>query len=381
MKRYNSTPRANWQDIVEEQGLIWHSENGDPYWDERAYYEFTLAEIEAVEEASESIYRLLVEAGDRLASERALLTKFGIPEYCHDAIIDAWRDEPPSLNYGRFDFGYDGGGPPKLFEFNCDTPTSMLETAIVQWEWKEQVFPECDQFNSLHEKLIARWEAIADRLVGGRAWFTHVADVAHEDTITTTYMRDLASQAGLENHAVVIDDIGIDADGRVVDHDNQLITAIFKLYPWEWIVDEAYGRDIVRHLPDTFWIEPIWKMMWSNKAILPVLWEMFPGHPNLLPASFNAADMGQDYVIKPMLAREGANIQIVRQGKVIARSLGDYREDKAIYQACYALKDHGQGYPVIGSWIVDGEAAGMGIREDGLITGNRARFIPHIIRD
>jgi len=36
----------------------------------------------------------------------------------------------------------------------------------------------------------------------------------------------------------------------------------------------------------TRWIEPPWKAVLSNKGILPLLWEMFPGHPNLLPAYF-----------------------------------------------------------------------------------------------
>ena len=33
-------------------------------------------------------------------------------------------------------------------------------------------------------------------------------------------------------------------------------------------------------------IEPSWKLILGNKAILPLLWEMFPEHKNLLPAYF-----------------------------------------------------------------------------------------------
>ena len=94
-----------------------------------------------------------------------------------------------------------------------------------------------------------------------------------------------------------------------------MISAIFKLYPWEWIVSEAYGEDIVRHLPETLWIEPIWKMIWSNKAILQVLWNMFPDHPNLLAASVIKERIGASYVAKPFLAREGANIAVVERGR------------------------------------------------------------------
>jgi glutathionylspermidine synthase len=380
MERHAIEPRPDWQAKVEAQGLIWHSDGDDRYWDESAYYAFTLDEVERIETATERVYQLFLEAGEHIVSEPEVMALFGIPDWCHKAVKAAWKDEPPSLNYGRFDFGYTGTGEPKLFEFNCDTPTSMLEAAVVQWEWKEELFPELDQFNSLHEKLIGRWAEIRARLPGQRLWFTHAADPSHEDTITTTYMRDLASQAGLETLAVVIDDIGVDAAGRILDGDDQLITAIFKLYPWEWIVGERYGQDIVRHLPSTAWIEPIWKMLWSNKAILQVLWAMFPGHENLLAASVIKEKIGASYVAKPFLAREGANIEVVQGSETLARSAGEYRQGLTMYQELYPLRDFGNGYPVLGSWVVDGEAAGMGIREDGLITGNRARFVPHVIR-
>lgn len=379
MERHAIEPRYNWQSKVEGQGLVWHSEGGHPYWDERAFYSFRPEEIGLIEEASQTLYQLFLAAGDKIVSDPGTLEAFGVPSFCHPAIRAAWQDEPPALNYGRFDLGYDGRGQPKLFEFNCDTPTSMLEAAVVQWEWKEDVFPGLDQFNSLHERLIDRWAEIRSRIPHQRLWFTHMADAAHEDTITTTYMRDLASQAGLETHAVVIEDIGIDARGRIVDHEDQLISAIFKLYPWEWIVEEAYGPDIVSRLPDTVWIEPIWKMIWSNKAILQLLWSMFPGHPNLLAASVKREAIGASYVAKPFLAREGSNIEVVMRGETIAQTHGAYDRGATIFQQLYPLRDFGNGYPVLGCWMVDGTAAGMGIREDGLITGNRARFLPHVI--
>ena len=121
-------------------------------------------------------------------------------------------------------------------------------------------------------------------------------------------------------------------------------------------------------------------MIWSNKAILQILWNMFPNHPNLLAASVRPGKIGDSYVAKPFLAREGSNIEVVERGRTVARSRGEYVEGLTMYQELYPLRDFGGGYPVLGSWVVDGEAAGMGIREDGLITGNRARFLPHVIR-
>lgn len=379
MRRIALQPRLGWQAKVEEHGLVWHTDPQGPYWDESACYAFSSPQIEEIEAATEEVQRLYRAAGERIVGDEKLLSLCGIPPSYHQAVRDSWQSQMPALDYGRFDFGYTGHGPPKLFEYNCDTPTAMLETAIVQWFWKEEVFPGCDQLNSLHERLIERWITLKPTIPDARIWFTHVDDEVHEDAITTTYMRELAVQAGLETHAVLIDQIGIDAQGRIVDQDDGLISALFKLYPWEWLAAEDFGEAILPHLQSTVWLEPVWKMLWSNKAILAVLWEMFPGHANLLPTSFDPAALNGDYVSKPIHSREGANIEIVRRGQVAARSDGAYSRNRLVFQQYYPLRDFGRGVPVLGSWIVGGEAAGMGIREDGLITGNRARFVPHII--
>ena len=378
MIRRTLTPRPDWRATVEGQGLIWHTAGGDPYWNEGACYSFTAAEIDTIEAATAELYRLFVAAGQAILDDPRLLDRFAIPREFHRAIRDAWDAEPPALDIGRFDLGYDGAGPPRLFEFNCDTPTSLLEAAVIQWSWKEEVFPHADQFTSLHERLVAKWGDLAP-VLPATVHFAHVADAAGEDAVTTSYLRDTAEAAGLATVPILVDDLGWDAERRCfVDLDEAPIEALFKLYPWEWLTAEAFAVPLLESLDNTLWIEPIWKMIWSNKAILPILWQLNPGHPNLLPASFDVP--AGDAVAKPLLAREGANVSIRRAGAILAETPGDYGEEGYVYHEIFPLPETALGcFPVLGSWIVDGEPAGMGIREDGLITTNTARFVPHVI--
>ena len=377
MQRLPLTPRTNWQQIVGEQGLVWHSVNGKPYWVESAYYRFTAKEIGEIETATKELYRLFLEAGQYLVDNPHLLVeKFGIPQAVVPLIIRTWNEEPPCLNHGRFDLGYSGNGPPKLFEYNCDTPTSMFEAAVVQWQWKEDVFPRDDQFTSLHDALIARWKEILPRLKSRNVVFACINDAAGEDVLTTTYLRDVAEQAGLRTDGIFMQDIGWDADRkRFVDLEGKPIDGLWKLYPWEWLVHETFGQHIIENYDSTTWMEPIWKMMWSNKAILPILWQLFPHHPNLLPSYFEPK--GPTYVKKPKLAREGANITIVENGTETVATAGEYGEEGFIYQDLYSLPNFDGNYPVIGSWVVDGYPVGMGIREGGRVTGNTGCFVPH----
>ncbi len=128
-----------------------------------------------------------------------------------------------------------------------------------------------------------------------------------------------------------------------------------------------------------FGIEPAWKMILSNKAILPILWELYPDHPNLLPPYFEAGKLNS-YVKKPILSREGANINMVKDGEILQASQGEYGKEGFIFQELFTLPNYDGNYPVIGSWTIGQELAGMGIREPkSLITDNQSRFVPHLI--
>jgi glutathionylspermidine synthase len=276
--------------------------------------------------------------------------------------------------YGRFDFTFQNGIP-KLLEFNADTPTSLFESSVVQWTWLEEKLPHKDQFNSIHEKLIAYWADYAPEMLH----FTCLKDNL-EDFTTTEYLRDTAIQAGIATKFVYLEDIGWQADERqFVDLEGEPISDIFKLYPYEWLVHDDFGKHLLDDLHDTNWIEPSWKMLLSNKAILPILYQLFPDHPNLLPAYFDAVDL-QDYVKKPLLSREGANITVVKNNQYQTHTEGEYGEEGFIYQALCPLPAADGNFALVGSWVIGQVAAGIGIRESNhLITDNTSRFVPHAI--
>jgi len=379
MKRYTIKPRSGWQQKVEEIGFDFHSQES-PYWDESVFYEFSMAEVDLLENATNELWQLSIDAVQHVIDNN-LYHQFHIPQWFIPHIEKSWNEDAPAI-YGRFDFAFKNGVP-KLLEFNADTPTSLFESSVVQWQWLQDFDASCDQFNSIHEKLIATWSYLREYLHTGTLHFTTARD-SSEDLTTTEYMRDCAIQAGLETKFLFIDEIGWDTTfPRFLDLENIEIRNIFKLYPWEWLVNESFGQNLLKDHTKTFWIEPSWKMILSNKAILPILWKLNHGHKNLLEAYFESDKelAGISFAKKPILSREGANIQLTKQGKVIEETSGEYGEEGFIYQALCTLPDFGNHYPLIGSWIIGQESAGIGIREsDQLITDNTSRFVPHLIK-
>ncbi|MEU6553993.1 glutathionylspermidine synthase family protein [Streptomyces sp. NPDC046915] len=393
MERHSIVPRPGWQRTVEEQGLIYpltrHPDGSlRPYWDESAYYAFTLDEVEALEEVVEELHRMCLAAADHIVTA-GRFADLGITDpRVAEAVAESWhrRAELPSV-YGRFDLRHDGTGPAKLLEYNADTPTSLVEAASAQWFWMEDRFPGADQWNSLHERLVAAWKKQAPLLPpGAPLYFAHSsADELGEDLMTVAYLKETAEQAGLDTDWISMEEIGWDTlSGRFVDNNLRFIRGIFKLYPWEWLTTDGFAGHVLDTLDNgggtgsTLWIEPAWKMLLSNKALLAVLWELYPGHPNLLPAYLDGpreltATTG--YVAKPLLGREGEGVTIHEPGTAPVP-----REDPCCYQQLAPLPAFAGNHTVLGAWVVDGEPAGLGIRESsGLITDEYARFVPHAI--
>lgn len=380
MKRITVAPRPDWQSEMARIGFNYHSIDGN-YWQEDACYVFTESQIDLLEDATNALHHMYVQAVAHVV-KTGDYARLGIDDIAAKQIEDSFGRQAPSL-YGRFDLCFDGINPPKLYEYNADTPTALFEASVAQWYWLQAqggILRGADQFNNIHERLLVEFESLKPMLAHDTLYLTAVSD-SIEDLTTTQYLQDVAIQAGLQTDYIDIGNIGYRmSDGQFTDLNDNIIRHLFKLYPWEWLLAEEFGQHIASsniHL-----IEPAYKLLMSNKALLTVLWEMFPNHPNLLAASLNPNDISTNVVKKPFFSREGANISLTHANQTLSTH-GQYGQEGYIYQESKPLpkfsNNQGQDvFAVIGSWIVGHSAAGIGIREDStLITKDTSLFVPH----
>jgi glutathionylspermidine synthase len=389
MQRIACDERPDWKDKAAQAGFRFHTIAGARYWDERAYYAFTLQEIERdIEDPSAELDAMCRDLVARAVDDERMLRLLRIPERFWTFIAASWKRGDPSL-YGRFDLSYGGQGPAKLLEYNADTPTSLFETGVFQWMWLDDAKaraitpPDADQYNSLHERLIEAWKAVSVKADGTSAHL-HLAGALGdpEDGGTIQYLEDTARQAGLASTVLNMEDIGRTPRGAFVDLADRPIELLFKLYPWEWMFREQFGAYLGGSM--TRYLEPPWKAILSNKGILPLLWAAHPRHPNLLPAYFDedpkAAELGNSFVRKPLYSREGANVSIVVGGQEVDTDEGPYGAEGFIRQAVATLPQYDGNYAALGSWIAAGKPCGLSVREDlSPITKNTSRFLPHAI--
>lgn len=366
-------PRPGYREKIEALGFDFH---GD-YWREEACYRLSSNEVEMLETATAEAYRMYCDAVEYILNDQSEFMERILqlpPEIC-ERIRRSWDEDELSL-YGRFDFLVDKSGVPRILEFNADTPTSLLEASVIQWQWKEDLFPASDQYNGIHEGLVQSWKDMFP--AGSEIHFAGALD-DHEDTGTLQYLASTAMEAGFSTRVLDMNSLDL-RDGCFYDPSGERVKRCFKLYPWEWMVDESADGC----LADVQWVEPIWKLLMSNKAILKVLFDLFPDSPYVLPCYLSRPESGL-FCKKPVYSREGHNVSVLEirnwEERVrLAETEGDYNKGAYVYQEYVEPTAYSGRYPVIGSWVVGGEPAGIGIRENRTeITGNLSEFVPHII--
>lgn len=382
MKKVNLIPNPNWEQECDDLGFYFHSIDGR-YWIEDYAIEFTAKEISLLEQAGNEIQAMCIDlAGDII--KKGDLNRYEIDPYYYPQIEESWKRKDFHL-YGRFDISYDGQGFPKLLEYNADTPTSLLESSSIQKNWYNKHNFQEGQFNYLHEKLINRWKEWKN--YNGRTLDNiHLAcdSRSQEEWCNLEYLKETALAAGVNAKFITLEDINWSAQhGIFFDNEQQRINALFKLYPWEFLVKDTFYPHIQTSGLEV--LEPMWKMLLSTKSILPLLWEKHPNHPNLLPSFFKEEEMkkmGSNYVKKPIYSREGENIEIYEGDKIVDTKTGGYGYEGFVYQQRKDVMCYDNRYGMIGLWVIGNEAAGIGIREDlSIITKDTSWFIPHYIKD
>ncbi|WP_270963089.1 glutathionylspermidine synthase family protein [Campylobacter upsaliensis] len=378
------------KNYLESIGFSWHTdEDGSDYLDNR-FICVSKNEANAYYEAANELYDMFIAAAQNVI-DNDRFDELGIPFNLIDAIKMSWENEVHWHLYGRFDFagGLDGK-PIKLIEFNADTPTSLFESAILQWAMlKQNNLDEHLQFNSIYESLMDNFkrlitldESVEEFEEHYRGWKILFSSVAgnKEEELTTKLLAHIAKDAGFECDFSYVDEVEFGEKGIFKNGVNYEYW--FKLIPWEEIAIEEgelamFLTQIMRNQKAII-LNPAYTLLFQSKGILKILWELYPNHPLLLESSYEPLQ-GKDFVRKPMFGREGANISIVKDDVKLQENIGPYGNNKMIYQQYYELNSNENEYYQAGVFFAY-EGCGLGFRKGGLIIDNASKFVGHIIK-
>ena len=377
---------------LEELGFTWHTDSDSSRYISDTLVEITQEEAEAYYNAVNELYDMYTEAAEYVI-ENNLFFELGIPFNLIDAIKKSWENDVHWHIYGRFDLagGLDGK-PIKLIEFNADTPTSLFETALLQWALlKENSLDEESQFNNVYDaikenfkRLITLFddtELFDDRYDGWKILFSSIHGNDEEEA-TTRLLRQIATDAGFNTGFEYLQNVKFDEDG-IYDRDDNQYEYWFKLYPWEDIaIDEPELATMLTNImqnQSAIILNPAYTLLFQSKGMLKILCDLFPDSPYLLKTSFEPLK-GVKHVEKSVFGREGANVKIVdSDGSVLHEQDGPYGNYKKIYQEYVELNcDENKEKYQAGVFFAY-EACGLSFRKGGEILNNMSKFVGHII--
>ncbi|CAJ1964213.1 unnamed protein product [Cylindrotheca closterium] len=358
LSRKKEIPRSNWKETFEKIGFPFGDYPGVPsgsffgesehYWNEKASYHVHPFGRWMLESAAFQIHSMCLEAANEVIGSDDLLEKFEIPRDLWEAIRVSWNARQTDIG-GRMDLLWDGTTPPKLAEYNADTPTVLIESAIAQENWFQEVYGspgegklndknDFTQFNVIKFAMEEAFERIKRKNPGASIIFTTNAKSPEseflEERSTSVFMQNCAKLAGLPTEFVDIEDLDepvlfenllkASSNEKKGNFNTDVSTTtaslfIWKLYPYEWLVQEKLGLALTNHAflhGNLKWLEPPWKLVLSSKAMLAYLWEKHKGHPNLLPTYWNLNQVQKvrqtntkdGWVAKPRFGREGIGI-------------------------------------------------------------------------
>ncbi len=424
---------------LESMGLAWHTDLDNTSYISDELIHITEQEANAFYEAGNTLYDMFVEAGEYVI-KNDLFFELDIPPSLITAIKQSWEEDIHWHLYGRFDLaGGIEGKPIKLLEFNADTPTMLYESALLQWallkynnldenkqrfdlaggiegkpikllefnadtptmlyesallQWallKYNNLDENKQFNNIHNALSENFKrlitlgedtsAFSSLYEGWKILFSCIAD-SSEDVSTTRFLEYIARESGFICDFAPIDKISFCAS-EGVSFEGVNYEFLFKLIPWENIaIDEPELALLMSEMMqnhNTIFLNPAYTLLFQSKRMLKILWDLFPHHPLLLPASFEPL-ANTKQVCKRAFGREGANIDILdSQGRIVESKDGIYANHKSVYQAFYELNSYQNSYYQPNVFFAY-ESCGLGFRKGGNIIDNFSKFVSHCIK-
>ena len=392
MKLEKLTPLTD--EYLESIGFVWHTDSDNSSYVSDEIVVISEEEANAYYEATNELYDMFAQTGQYII-DNDLFHELNIPFNLVEVIKESWENEVHWHLYSRFDLaGGIDGQPIKLIEFNADTPTSLFETAIIQWAMlKKNGLDEASQFNSLYESLkdnfkriitldtdIEKFEEYYSTL-GWKILFSSISTSA-EDINTTKLLQHIASEAGFNTDFEFIENVQFNDEG--IYKNDEAFEFWFKLIPWENIgIEESELALLLTQIikdKKAIIFNPAYTLMFQSKGFMKILWDLYPNHPLLLETSFEPL-VGKKQVEKRCFGREGANTKIINiDGSIELETSGEYEGHKAIYQEFVEFPKDEKGNLYQAGVFYAYEACGLGFRRGGKILNNMSKFVGHMIK-
>lgn len=374
-----------------------HFINKDPC----QYFTITESAERELIKATNELHLMYLHATDKVMKDDNLLALFDIPKILWPRLRLSWQRRRHDMITGRMDFCMDERGL-KVYEYNADSASCHTEGGLILEQWAKTGY-RGKGFNpseDLLSELIGAWKHSTARP------FVHIMqDKDLEENYHARFMQCALTEAGFESKILYgLDELHWDAAGQLIDGDLRPVNCVWKTWAWETAIEQVrevseteyaavpirtgHPQNEVRLIdvllrPEVMVFEPLWTVVPGNKAILPVLWQLFPHHRYLLDTDFEVNEelAKTGYAVKPISGRCGSNIDLVSHDEeVLDQSAGKFTDRKNIYQQLWCLPNVDGKYIQVCTFTVGGNYGGTCLRgDDSLVIKKESDIEPLIV--
>lgn len=371
------------------------------------YRYFTISESAQHEliRATNELHLMYLHATERVLRDDKLLALFDIPKLLYPRLRLSWQNRRHQTITGRLDFCLDERGL-KAYEYNADSASCHAEAGAILGRWAAAGGAEkigSDPGVGLRDALTDCWKHRA------HAPLVHILqDTDAEEDYHAKFMQTALQNAGIQTKIVHgTQGLHWDNRGRLLDEDDKQIFSVWKTWAWETMLEQlredATGNEVAPPIrtgregdtvrlidvllrPEVLVYEPLWTAIPSNKAILPVLWELFPNHRYLLEASFELSGSlkNNGYAQKPIGGRRGDNVSLICDcTDQLDATQGKFGSQEQIYQQLWCLPKIEDQYVQVCTFTVGGHYGGACLRSDPsrIIVGNSDMQPLRVLKD
>ncbi len=374
-----------------------HVINKDPC----QYFTITESAEQELIKATNELHLMYLHATDKVLKDDNLLALFDIPKILWPRLRLSWQWRRHQMVSGRMDFCMDERGL-KVYEYNADSASCHTESGLILEEWVKTGYRGTghNPAEGLLEELTGAWKHSSARP------FVHLMqDNDAEEDYHALFMQRSLMQAGFDTKILHgLGELSWDSAGQLIDNDGRAVNCVWKTWAWETAIEQirevseteyaavpirtGHPQGEVRLIdvllrPEVLVFEPLWTVIPGNKAILPVLWQLFPNHRYLLDTDFEVNDLlaKTGYAVKPIAGRCGSNIDLVsHHDELLDKTSGKFVARKNIYQQLWCLPKVDGKYIQVCTFTVGGSYGGTCLRgDDSLVIKKESDIEPLIV--
>ena len=346
------------------------------------YLTLSIKDYNIIKNKIERLHKIFIETTKKVLlnnNEKNIYKKFNFSKNEWEFIKQNFNSNNNYL-YGRMDLGFSFDLKQiKLFEYNTGLCGDIYDTTDFQNNiFNHYVDDNLLKNNSFHSgfnlinDLGKRFEFLIKNKKN-KTIYIICTNNKEENLVLNSLLQSMKNKNIKYKICRFFEGIKVDNNGNLIDSENnEKIDLIFKTYSWYKIFENynknknSFFKYFINNYNNVEYIEPSWKTIMGNKALLPYVYKYNKYNKNLIPSSFNPNDKifeKDEYIIEKGIKGRGSKLT----KKIKKTDIKNNKKENVIYQKIFDKNFKKNYYYIMGAYIIGNKFSGFFVKQSNKI--------------